>query len=97
MNQLDIETAIRGLKLKLQNEYHVNRIGLFGSVLTDKFSDSSDVDVLVDIDPQYKSYETMLGLKQILKSQVQRDVDLVFADTINPIVKMHIGDNIKYV
>ena len=97
MNQIEIEAAIRGLKHKLESEYHINRIALFGSVLTDDFSDSSDVDILVDVEPQYKSYNAMLSLKQILKAQFDREIDLVFADTINPIVKMHIGDNIKYV
>lgn len=97
MNQVEIEVAIRELKHTLQSEYHINRIALFGSVLTDRFSSSSDVDILVDVEPQYKTYDAMLSLKQMLKDQVNRDIDLVFADTINPIVKMHIGDNIKYV
>lgn len=97
MNQIEIESALRGLKQKLQNEFHVSSIGLFGSVLTDDFTDNSDVDVLVDIAPQYKSYEMMLELKQMLKTQIRREIDLVFSDTINPIVKMHIGDKITYV
>jgi len=97
MNQAEIIDTIHGLKQKLQKEYHVSRIGLFGSVLTDNFSDTSDVDVLVDIDPRHKSYETMLGLKQLLRRQIQREIDLVFSDTISPIVKMHIGDKIIYV
>ncbi len=29
----------------------VRRLALFGSVLTDRFSDSSDVDVLVEVEP----------------------------------------------
>ena len=97
MNQLEIETTIQNLKHKLQTEYHVRRIALFGSVLTDNFSDSSDVDLLVDIEPDYKSYKTLLELKNELRKSLNRDIDLVFEDTINPIVRMHIGNNIKYV
>jgi len=32
-------------------KHHIVKLALFGSVLTDKFGDDSDVDVLVEFDP----------------------------------------------
>ena len=34
-------------------KYHITRLSLFGSVLRDDFSSESDVDVLVDFEPEY--------------------------------------------
>jgi len=34
-------------------EHHIVRLALFGSVLTERFSEESDVDVLVEFDPAH--------------------------------------------
>ena len=47
--QIEIpETEITGLCRR----YGIRRLALFGSVLTSRFSDSSDVDVLIEFRPQ---------------------------------------------
>ncbi len=33
--------------------HHIVKLALFGSVLTDNFSDKSDIDILVEFDPQH--------------------------------------------
>ena len=33
--------------------YHIRRLSLFGSVLTDRFKPESDIDVLVEFDPDH--------------------------------------------
>jgi len=34
-------------------KYHITRLSLFGSILRDDFSPDSDVDVLVEFEPEY--------------------------------------------
>jgi len=54
------------------------RLSLFGSVLTDRFSDQSDVDVLVEFDPQRRvGYLAMAALERQLSALLGgRKVDL---------------------
>ena len=56
---------------------HVQRLSLFGSVLTDRFREDSDVDMLVEFEPDY--VPTLLGMARMereLSALVDRKVDL---------------------
>lgn len=59
---------------KVKNAY------LFGSVLTDRFNPSSDVDFLVNYDPSMDPLERgelLLDLQIALEDEIHRDVDLL--------------------
>lgn len=63
----------------LCEQHKVRRLYAFGSVLTDKFSASSDVDLMVDFDPinlqQYA--DNYFSLKFALEDTLHRRVDLL--------------------
>jgi predicted nucleotidyltransferase len=67
---------LQKLKPALVNRYHVDTIGLFGSIVRDDFvSDSSDVDILV-------SFSQPIGIEFVdlsclLEKELNRKVDLV--------------------
>ncbi len=66
-------------------KHHIRRLALFGSVLRDDFSADSDVDVLVEFDPQHVPGLIRLGgmaqdLSDILAG---RKVDLLTAEDIS--------------
>lgn len=67
----EIDALCRGLPVK--------RLGIFGSSLTAKFSDSSDVDVLVVFDKNSDTdfFEVYFDLKEKLEGVFNRSVDLV--------------------
>jgi uncharacterized protein len=67
----DIERICRSLPVK--------RLGLFGSVLTERHSTNSDIDVLVVFDPDQDIdlFDTYFELKEQLENVFKRDVDLV--------------------
>jgi uncharacterized protein len=46
----EIKQILEQLKPELAQRFHVQTIGLFGSVVRDDFSPSSDVDIIVDFD-----------------------------------------------
>ena len=57
--------------------YHVNRLALFGSVLRSDFSPTSDVDVLVEYEPDARiSLFDMVDLQSELEGLLGRRVDL---------------------
>ncbi len=63
----------------LCNQNKVRRLFVFGSVLTDRFNESSDVDLLVDIaqsDP-FDYAESYFDLKFKLQDLLKRPVDLL--------------------
>jgi predicted nucleotidyltransferase len=70
---------------KLCLRYKVNKLYAFGSILTNRFNKSSDVDFIVDFQPvdilQYADnyYELKFSLENIL----HRQVDLLEEKTIN--------------
>lgn len=64
----------------LCQEYRVNKLYAFGSILTNRFNDTSDVDFLVDFKPDvtYHNYaDNFFGLYHSLRALLGREIDLV--------------------
>ncbi len=63
---------------ELCQRYFVHELSLFGSVLRDDFRDESDVDVLVEFEPDAPiGLIEYVGLQQELADLLGRNVDLV--------------------
>ncbi len=74
-----IELNIRSIS-ELCRRYKVKTLSVFGSILTDRFSDSSDVDLLVDFDESVDHHnyaDNFLGLYGDLRTLLGREIDLV--------------------
>ena len=61
-------------KQELRDRYGVTRLGIFGSVARDEAAESSDVDVVVDMEPNLFA---RVRLKEDLESFLGTRVDLV--------------------
>ncbi len=73
----------------------IKRLDLFGSVLTQKFTPSSDVDVLVlfDSDENIDLFDKYFELKEQLEKIFKRKVDLVVDKPFrNPIFKKSVDE-----
>jgi predicted nucleotidyltransferase len=57
-------------------ERHIRRLSLFGSVLGDEFGPDSDVDVLVEFDPEHVPGLEFFGMEIELSKMLGRKVDL---------------------
>ena len=78
-------------------KHKVRHLFAFGSVLTSRFSDRSDVDLVVDFEniPVEDYAKNYLDLKDSLSLVFERDVDLLEEKAIrNPILRRNI-DNSK--
>lgn len=65
---------------------HIRKLSLFGSVLRDDFRPESDIDVLVEFDPDAKiSFFDLIDMEEELASILGRKVDLIEASALrNP-------------
>lgn len=64
---------------ELCRRFHVRRLFVFGSILTDRFNDESDVDFVVDFDRSKIAdiFDTFFDFQFSLESLLGRKVDLV--------------------
>ena len=84
-------------KLLLET-YHISRIGLFGSFAREEQKDSSDVDLLIDIEEGTKNiHDLKLSLKKYLSHAFGRNVDLAREKYLKPYAKKHILKDTLYV
>jgi predicted nucleotidyltransferase len=68
--------------------YQVRRLSLFGSVLREDFRADSDIDVLVQFEPQVRvSFLTLGKMQRELSAIFQRPVDLVPQDGLKPVIR----------
>jgi len=82
---------------QLCKQYHVMRLFVFGSILTDKFNQNSDIDFLVDFDnvDLYEYADNYFDFKYSLQDLFQKKIDLLENKAItNPYLKKNI-DNSK--
>ena len=87
-----IEEQIDKVK-QLCDKYRVKSLYLFGSALTDRFSDKSDVDMLVEFKriPLKDYADNYFDLKYSLQDTLNRDVDLLENKAIkNPFLRRSI-------
>lgn len=82
----DIFAIIKENKEKLK-KYHVKKIGLFGSILKGVQTIESDVDLLVEFEEGKKTYNNFIELAFLLENLLQRKIDLLTLEALNPYMK----------
>ncbi len=92
---IDIENKLKDLKPILHQQYHVDRIGFFGSYARNEQENDSDIDILV-------SFSKPLGweffdLQEFLENQLQLKVDLVSEKALKEQLRPKILNSVKYV
>lgn len=81
----------------LKVNYHILKIGLIGSFARDEQTDESDIDFLVEFELDTPDlYDLKIELKQYLKSNLNRDVDLCREKYLKPYVKESILKEVIY-
>ena len=70
----------------LCRKYKVKSLAVFGSILTDRFNDQSDVDLLVDFEPtdhdKFDYVTNFLDFQDALEILFKRKVDLVVGSSL---------------
>ncbi len=72
----------------LCSRYHVRELAVFGSVLTDRFGSDSDIDILVEFQPEAQiGFVAMAKMQRELASLLGRQVDLVPKNGLKPLIR----------
>ena len=86
---------LQQIKPYLRQEYAVKNIGLFGSFADGSYTDSSDVDIIVE-------FERPIGwqfftLEKYLEKTFNRKIDLVTVNALKEQIKPFILNQVQYI
>ena len=96
MNKEQALQILRDNRAILTETYGVRRIGLFGSIVRDQLRPESDIDIVVEIEPEKKKLHNFLALRGYLENQLGRPVDLGIESTLKPVIRTSVEEDIIY-
>lgn len=64
--------------------YGVRDVALFGSVARNDADVSSDIDILIDFEPEAESFDNLLNVADLLDMRFDAPVDLVTVNGLSP-------------
>ena len=87
MTRLRIDIPTQELD-NLCQKHHIRRLEVFGSALRDDFTPDSDVDVLVEFEPDaHVGFIALSRLQRELAALLRRPVDVVPKDGLKPLIR----------
>lgn len=92
----DVLEALEKNKTKLHT-FGVRRYSLFGSFLFDQATVESDVDLLVEFEPEKKTFMNFCNLAFFLEELLGRRVEIVTIESLSPHIGPHILREVEYV
>jgi predicted nucleotidyltransferase len=76
--QSDVLRQLREIRAELRNLYGVSEIGIFGSIARGEDSINSDLDILVEFDPERPAdFFVLSALAESLKKTTGYEIDIV--------------------
>ena len=82
--------------LEIRTRFKVKEIGIFGSRIKGKAKKRSDIDILVEFEKGYKTFDNYMELKFYLEDLFDCKVDLVLKDALREEIKPHILSEVVY-
>ncbi|NOX64125.1 MAG: nucleotidyltransferase family protein [Chloroflexi bacterium] len=77
--------------------FGVRRLGLFGSFVRNEAREGSDIDILVEFEPERKNLDNLVGLGDYLEALFRHPVELVTPEALSPYIGPHILAEVEYV
>jgi len=85
-------------KSLFQDQFHVVKLGLFGSYAREMADEQSDIDILIELAPDTQNiYELKKELKNFIKNKFKKEVDICREKTIRPVFRELIFQEAVYV
>jgi uncharacterized protein len=78
-------------------KHHIRKLAFFGSVLRDDFHQNSDVDVLVEFDPQHIPGLAFFGMEMELSKLLGYQVDLNTPQFLSPAFRGQVESELEVV
>ena len=85
-------------KKRLQQEYHLTKIGVFGSIARNDQNNNSDIDLIIEFEEKTPDlYEIKKKIRAEITQEFNVRVDICREKYIKPIFKDQIMSEVKYV
>ena len=81
---------------EIRKRFGVRKIGIFGSFARGEEREGSDIDVLVEFQDNYETFDNFMDLKYFLEDLFGRKIDLVTMDALRPQLKDDILQEVIY-
>ena len=98
INKETILLFLKSHKDDFKVKYKIVTLGIFGSFARDEQNDKSDIDLIVEFEENTAElFEKKQAIKEILKAQFERDIDVCRIKYIKPYFKQQILNTAIYV
>lgn len=77
--------------------YGVNRLGIFGSLSKGTFTETSDIDFLVEFYPEKKTFDNFIDLSFFLENLLGRKVEMITPQSLSKFIGPHILEEVENV
>jgi len=92
----EVSSYLKLYKQKYLNDYHLTKLGFFGSIARDKHTESSDLDVVVEFSEPNLFIQA--GIMEDLKEKFKINVDVIaLSSHTNPKLLKRINQDVIYV
>lgn len=75
----------------------VKKLGLFGSFVREEQRRDSDIDLLVEFEQDKKTFKNFMALSFLLEDILNRQIELVTAESLSPYIRPYIVKEVEYV
>ena len=97
MNKITVLRKLSQLKSELSH-YGGTKLGLFGSTVRGENTEHSDIDILIDFQPEKETYQNFMSVCDKLESVFKRcKLDIVTFKGLSPYIGNHILNEVEYV
>jgi len=94
----EIKNILEKHKTELKTKYGIKEIGIFGSYLREEQKEKSDLDVLIEFEPDAKmDLIKFVELEEHLSNLLEIKVDLVMKSGLKPRIGKHILREVAYI
>jgi uncharacterized protein len=80
-----------------KREFHVSKLGLFGSYARGEATEKSDIDLLIEFDGEVDIFETKFMIREFIKNQLGKEVDICREKYLKSYAKDKILSEVIYV
>ena len=96
MKREEVLRVLARFQERRQDQFGIVRLGVFGSVARDRATESSDVDIVVEL--EQPDLLVLVGIKQELEEMLHVTTDVVrYREQMNPYLKRRIEQEAIYV
>lgn len=98
LNTDEILEFLRNHRQTLESDFRIVKIGLIGSFARGEQTENSDIDLLVEFEPDTDDiFGKKVKLKDLLKTSFEREVDICREKYMKPYIKRYLSKEAIYV